>query len=1451
MAEATEAIKTLTATINALLQHQLRNERAGEPTAGPANGRSISHSDLYNQLFARVEKYVFGVGDETKPFVKWLQRHSYTVVTEASVLPPEMQTRLILDKLGQIEFDRLVDHVAPADPTTMKQEDVIKNLKELFEDKVPITRRRIEILNHRYEKSTSISEHIDRINRHAADFERANLTDDNLRVLLLLQSLCYSNENVDLKRIALRVIEKNRDATLKDIAAELEAHMNVATSLKVLEDPTKTTTVATVNAVYPKQKKKAGSPPGIKQPQASGKQQPQAQLDLKCRGCGGAHYRSKCPFREAVCHTCSKKGHIAKVCRALPTQQKGSYKNNSLTTRSLTSVGKRRRKFVTISMLGKSVRLQIDSGSDVTIIGKREWVRLGSPKLSSGKTVEHAGGDTLDIIGKFRCIARVLDRECKLDVNVAGRKEINLFGLDAIDCFDLWSLPLIAFSDDARGAADVDRADTTKAVYKVPRPAGVTTSGEDRKITSMSHDKFIKDFHNLFSPGLGTCRDFMVKFTLVEDARPVQNACRPIPYAMEAPLDKELQRLESLDIIERVERSNWTTPIVIVKKHNGGLRLCADYSTGVNQALFNNCHPMPNIENIMAKLNGCCFFSVMDLSDAFFQLTIDEDHREITTIVTPRGLFRFKRLPFGIKTAPATFQQAIESTLMGLEGVYPYIDDVIVTGRTRQEHDLRLQNTLRRLEERGWKLSIEKCKFGLREIKFLGLIINSRGISADPSATSAIANLPDPTNVTEVQSLLGLVNHYGKFIPHLHTVKHPLEELTRKNRKWEWTRQHSLAVEKIKKIMLSPLLLEHYDPTKTLVVAADACSTGIGGVLLQRDEHGQERAVYHMSQSLTEAQRNYSQLEKEALALVTAVERFHKFVWGRRFILQTDHKPLTALLQTENTKGLKPTTAARLKRWALRLLGYDFRIEHIRTQEKFRHDNSEELQVSCVRAVEEEVEQLRNNAIDSFGKNLREKLKSTTNSDEDLLRVLNALRNGWSEPADTSEYLQHFKNRRDSLSIVDGTLMLGDRVVIPRKMVPDTLQALHRGHPGIRRMKQLAREYVYWPRIAQDLEHLVKRCDSCALTQRMPAKAPISPWPTARKPLERMHIDYAGPIDGQYILVFVDAYSKFPDVGITQTISANKTVEMCREVFCRYGPPEILVSDHGTQFTSAQFATLCAEMHITHLFSPVNHPQSNGQAERMVDTIKRAIAREPNNWRKRLFEFLHSYRYTPCAVAPNGRSPAELFFGRQINSPFTKLLPKPQGEETVPPGAPKDLTDAPTASADMSTTCRSPRPRHLAIGDRVVVLVAKNAREKGSVIKKLSKVRYAILLDSGKEVVRHVNHVWRGGSTPQSNAGVGPEIAEDLILEPSSASNPEPRTPATEATLAQDQLAQPARRPPQGARGRTRRPLQDHHTEGHVEHSEGDQPTPRRSERPRVQPRRMVLDPGAKSYSGW
>ncbi|RLU19988.1 hypothetical protein DMN91_008547 [Ooceraea biroi] len=610
-------------------------------------------------------------------------------------------------------------------------------------------------------------------------------------------------------------------------------------------------------------------------------------------------------------------------------------------------------------------------------------------------------------------------------------------------------------------------------------------------------------------------------------------------------------------------------------------------------------------------------------------------------------------------------------------------------------------------------------------------------------------------------------------------MKQPLEDLTRKDRPWSWNRTHDQAMDQIKEVMLSLLLLEHYDPSKTLIVAADACAIGIGGVLLQRDSHGHERAAYHMAHSLTDAQRNYSQLKKEALALVTAVEKFHKFVWGRKFILQTDHKPLVALLKTENTKGLKSTTAARLKRWALRLLGYDFAIEYIRTQDfgpadalsrlidKFRRDNADELQVARIQATEAE--------------------------------ILYAIREGWKAKGN-AEPLEHFRQRAEELSIIDDTLLFGDRVVIPEKLKPTILAALHKGHPGIRRTKQLAREFVYWPKMSEDIERLVRQCDSCALNQKLPVKVPMDPWPTPSHPMERVHLDYAGPVDGHYLLIFVDAYFK-------------------------YGPPEVLVMDHGTQFTSELFPTFCKEMQISHLLSAVNHPQSNSQVERMVDSVKRAISKDLTNWRRQLLDFLYSYRYTPCSASPESKSPAELFFGRPMNSPFTKWLPKSDNLEHVA----TDLLARKRQDIETQfSKHHGAKPRQLSVG--VVVLTRKNKRQQGVIHKVLSKTRYSVCLDDGGVIDRHINHIWKGGFAPPTSIT---SLDDDWMFLPTQAS----QTPRQESPPVPENICQPATLPA----------VQSPATL--IQEPPIVQTTPVSPVCTRVAPKRLILDPAAKSYS--
>ena len=327
--------------------------------------------------------------------------------------------------------------------------------------------------------------------------------------------------------------------------------------------------------------------------------------------------------------------------------------------------------------------------------------------------LQHAGGDKFEIIGKFRTRIRACNRENDVDVLVASRDNINLWGLNSIDALDLWTLPLIDYRDSSKSANTHDN--TANAVELVDQEVRDCTPIQDLQVITpqphakinMSRDNICNEFQSLFSDELGLCNKVEIKFKMIENAKPVQSRCRPIPYAAEPALEKELQRLESKGIIERVETSEWTTPIVMVKKPNGEVRVCADDKY---LSLTSKIHSPKSMESS---------FSQLDLSDAYLQLAISEEHTEITTITTPKGLFKFKRLPFGIKTAPAIFQRAMDETLSGLDGILAYFDDILIMGPTMEEHDKALRKALKRLEERGFKLKRAKCKFAMEELKFL------------------------------------------------------------------------------------------------------------------------------------------------------------------------------------------------------------------------------------------------------------------------------------------------------------------------------------------------------------------------------------------------------------------------------------------------------------------------------------------------------------------------------------------------------------------------------------------------------------------------------------------------------------------------------------------------------------------------------------------------------------
>ncbi|XP_034157776.2 LOW QUALITY PROTEIN: uncharacterized protein K02A2.6-like [Pangasianodon hypophthalmus] len=732
---------------------------------------------------------------------------------------------------------------------------------------------------------------------------------------------------------------------------------------------------------------------------------------------------------------------------------------------------------------------------------------------------------------------------------------------------------------------------------------------------------------------------------------------RPVPYAIRQKVEIELDRLEAEGILSKVDWSPWATPVVPVSKKDGSVRLCGDFKVSVNPELHVEQYPLPRIEDIFATLSGGRHFSKIDLAEAYLQMEMEEDSKVLLTINTHKGLYRYNRLVFGIASAPALWQRAMDQVLQGCPGTQCYLDDIIVTGENDSRHLENLARVLRRLEDFGLRARRDKCEFFKSSITYCGHHIDANGLHKCPDKLRAIAEAPPPKDVSQLRSFLGFVNYYNRFLPNLATVLHPLNALLQAGKKWMWTKQCTEAFREAKRLVMSDTVLTHFDPHKPLKVACDASPYGIGAVLSHVMSDGTERPIAFASRSLSAAEKNYAQIDREALSLVWGVKRFNQYLYGNEFTLVTDHQPLVSIFSPQ--KGVPLTAAARMQRWALFLGGHRYRIEFKRTH---RHANADglsrpPLDLTSTEPVKESISldvftlaQLEGSPV------IAEMVQRETRRDPTLSQVYAATQNGWNAEA-KSRFAQYYQ-RRDELALDGGCIIWGLRVVIPAKLRNRVLEELHVGHLGVVKMKSLARSFVWWPGIDQQIEQLAMHCSGCQHVQKMPKAAPLHPWEWPALPWQRIHVDFAGPFMGTTFLVVVDACSKWPEVFSMTSTTASQTVTVLRELFARTGVPEQLVSDNGPQFVSAEFQIFLKNNEIKHLTSAPYHPATNGLAERFVQSLKnalRAMTNEKMTLNQKLQNFLFAYRN--AAHATTNRTPAMLFLGRPLRSRLDLLKP--------------------------------------------------------------------------------------------------------------------------------------------------------------------------------------------------
>lgn len=864
-----------------------------------------------------------------------------------------------------------------------------------------------------------------------------------------------------------------------------------------------------------------------------------------CKHCGWkTHNSATCKFKKSTCNTCSRVGHLASVCRSKEKKNNDSinsiqsisccHNSNNFcsnfhsTSSDFADGGEAKDRFGVYNITGRSeasnafelnvkidgflLKTKCDTGAPCSLISYRDFIKFFDSKLlkPSRKPYFDYGGNSIRIIGEFFA-----------SINYGNQNE---------------TVCLIVTDTDRQILLGEDFL--RKFRFKLVQVNHISTQSHASIISQIK-----SEFSEVFKNELGTYNVEKVHLSVIDGTKPVFRKPRSIPFAWKSKVEAILSDLVKKDVLEPVDNSDWGTPLVPVVKPSGDLRICGDYKATLNKYLIDFKYPLPLIEEVFASLRGGVLFSKLDLSNAYNQLVLDDESQKLCTWSTHMGVFKMKRLPFGVKPASAIFQKTIENLLRGIPNAINFMDDICVTGPDLESHIQTLKKVLNKLQSAGLRLNADKCSFFQDKISYLGYVIDKNGLSKSKRFIESVLDAPAPTNVSEVRAVIGLVNFNSNFIPNFAKKMEPFYNLLRKGVKFQWSSTCRQAYELLKKEIASDQVLVHFDPNKPIVLTTDACNTAIAGVLAHRFPDGSVRPIAFVSRALNRAERNYSTIQKEALAIVFSVTKLHQYLLGVKFEVHTDHKPLLSIFG-EN-KGLPLMAAVRIQRWAFILSGFNYTNKYVKgllnhADSLSRFPQSEPIETpndaSYINFIES------NNYVQLNFQNIA----TETRRDSILSKLADTIQDGTVQNL-REDHFKPFHSKSEELSVESGCVLWGYRTIIPTKLRKQILQDLHRSHLGIVKTKALARSYLWWPKLDSEIELLVKNCTPCNLTQTSPEKSALIPWQPAQRAWSRIHIDFAGPIKGFYFLIVVDSFSKWTEVFKTKSMTSSFTINKLTE----------------------------------------------------------------------------------------------------------------------------------------------------------------------------------------------------------------------------------------------------------------------------------------------------------------
>ena len=779
-------------------------------------------------------------------------------------------------------------------------------------------------------------------------------------------------------------------------------------------------------------------------------------------------------------------------------------------------------------------------------------------------------------------------------------------------------------------AHKVNSKDRVNKILESIKTDGNLNDEERASINSVCTD--YQDIFHLPGDPLTCTKTIKHRIPTLGGQQPINQRQYRLPQAHRELIHKHVEKLEHEGKV-RKSLSAWNAPLLLVpKKDSNEGRMVVDFRK-LNDVTIKQVFPIPRMDEILDQLGRSRYFSTLDLESGYHQVEIEECDREKTGFSTSYAHYEFTRMPFGLAGAPMTFQRLMNHVLTGLQGLecFVYLDDIVVYGGNLAEHEARLRKVLQRLRQHNLKVKSQKCNFLRREIVYLGHKCTPQGCLPDPSKSECVTSYPIPRNKKEIQSFLGLVNYYRKFIPGAAYIALPLNRLIRKDAIFNWSTECQEAFEKLKSAIASPPVLSYPDFDKEFTVTTDASNFALGAILSQIVD-GEDRPISYASRALCDAETRYSTIEKEFLAIVWAIQNYRAYLLGRHFTVYSDHKPLMGIVKLRSNNS-------RLARFHFKLAEYDFEIKYKAGKKNQNADALSRIRYpaaeTCIVHTRASAEVERQALADQ---NKRDKSSSTeihraTNSDSDQVDDNNSI---WYDPvlleskSDIETVLKDFHDKP-----------LG-------------------GHQGFFKTYDRIKTRYRWKGMKKDVQKYIRKCVKCQKNKSCrKIMMPMVITDTPDRPFRKVYMDMVGPVPEtasghKLILSIQDDFSKYMICAPMADGEAHTVARtFVGEWIAKFGVPSVIISDNGSNFISKVFSDTCKILGIRKLHTTPYHPQSNGSLEKshasMAAYLRCFVAEDGTNWDQYLTMAMHIHNNSKHVST--GLTPFRMLYGFDLNVP--------------------------------------------------------------------------------------------------------------------------------------------------------------------------------------------------------